>query len=547
MIGPALPPPESNMKLLRPQIASTKRRGAALLLSILVLFVLIAIVAQISITTMTDARVGRNDVGQTLITHAIHSAQYDIYELLKSDGETGDEGGGGDPMAGAAGAAGGEEGGEEPEQPADSRKDEWAMRQRTEINGIQLVIQVEAENSKYNVLNMLNSDEEEAEEAFQRCVRIIDLYREDTEEDIPRREAEEMVREMKEYMDDRRVSGFAEPTLLTFDEDNDSRFLPMSLRDFLLLESWQPRYLRSYRDRNDKRVHSLDQFLTVWSSPGTLEEFQTGESSGSAAPDGAAGAAGTADGTTSSTSSSGPDGESRSTTWTASGQGNSSSGDDTGGLFPGGGASSNDSSGSTGGAASASSSGGEGGASGGVSRGYGVNVNLAPAAVLHGLFDDRDIRGRFWDDVIEYRNLEEEDEDSGADADAEPIYDEFGEQIIERQAFESDTELEEVRGWDDLDPEMQTRVAELLETESEVFTIYITGRRNTSAEDQYDSATTPEERARAEEEPSGALVRTVRIVVWRRTTDDGVEIVPIIPWEELDFTPFEIEDYPDDY
>ena len=34
----------------------------------------------------------------------------------------------------------------------------------------------------------------------------------------------------------------------------------------------------------------------------------------------------------------------------------------------------------------------------------------APAAVLKSLLDDRDVSGRFWDDVIEYRNLEEEDE-----------------------------------------------------------------------------------------------------------------------------------------
>jgi hypothetical protein len=39
----------------------------------------------------------------------------------------------------------------------------------------------------------------------------------------------------------------------------------------------------------------------------------------------------------------------------------------------------------------------------------------------------------------------------------------------------------------------------------------------------------------------------VRVVVWRRSTDDGVEVLFIVPWEELDFTPFEVEDYPDEY
>lgn len=530
------------MKVLRSQPVTPGRRGAALLLSILVLFVLIAIVAQISIGTMTDARVGRNDVGQTLITRSIASSQYDIFELLKADAEAAEEGGGGDPMGDAAAAAAGGEGGGEPEQPADSRKDEWAVRQRTEINGIQLVIQVEAENAKYNVLNMLNEDEEEAEEALQRVVRIIDLYREGTEEDISRRDAEAMAEAMKRHMSDRHGSGFGEPALLTFDEERDTVFLPQSLRDFLVLEPFEERHFRSYRDLNDNRVHSLDQFLTVWSSPATLEDAQ---SSGNASVSGDAGSGGTDPGGASSGGGSAGSGSGGS----GSG-GNGSNGTvddpfagidpdagDTGLPDSGGGGTSGDSGAGSSTQANASS--------GGSVPGYGVNVNLAPAAVLKGLFDDRDVRGRFWDDVIEYRNLEEETE-PGAEQ-PEPILDEFGEEILDRQAFESATELAEVRSWDDLDPETQGRVSALMETESEVFSIYITGRRNTANEDSYDTAMTAEERARAEEEPSGALVRTVRVVVWRRSTDDGVEIVPIVPWEELDYTPFEIQDYPDEY
>ncbi len=524
------------MKLLRPSASSSPRRGAALLLSILVLFVLIAIVAQISIGTMTDARVGRNDVGQTLITEAIDSAQYDIFELLKSDSEASSEDEGSDPMADAASGAVGGEGAPADSPPADSRKDEWAIRQRTEINGIQVLIQVEAENAKYNILNMLSQDEEEAEEAYQRVVRIIDLYREGTELDISRRDADEMVSAMKQFMTDRHGSGFAEPNLLTFDEEQDTVFLPQSLRDFLVLEPFHEHYFRSFRDQYDNRVHSLDQFLTVWSSPAVLEDLEGSQSSGSGA--GGAGGAGPKD----------SGGSSGAAPASSAAQGNggdlssaladSGLGDSTSGLGDSGAATGGDSGGGDAGADGGSSS------SGGTVLGYGVNINLAPAAVLKGLFDDREVRGRFWDDVIEYRNLEEEEE-AGAE-EKEPVFDEFGEEILERQAFESVTELSEVRSWDDLDPETQARVSRMLETESSVFTIYITGRRNTSADDSLGSALTAEERARQEEEAGGALVRTVRVVVWRRSTD-GVQIVPIIPWEELDFTPFEIEDYPEEY
>ena len=42
------------------------------------------------------------------------------------------------------------------------------------------------------------------------------------------------------------------------------------------------------------------------------------------------------------------------------------------------------------------------------------------------------------------------------------------------------------------------------------------------------------------------LVRTVRAVVWRRSTEDGIQIVPIIPWEQVDYVPYEVLDYPDE-
>ncbi|MCB9915817.1 MAG: hypothetical protein H6828_11835 [Planctomycetes bacterium] len=529
------------MKLLHSRRPAPARRGAALLLAILVLFVLIAIVAQISITTMTDARVGRNDVGQTLINQSIRSAQHDIFELLVSDAEAGEEGGsGGDPMADATSAMSGA--GSEESAPCDSRKDEWAVRQRTEINGIQILIQVEAENSKYNVLNMLNADEDEAEEAFQRVVRIIDLYREGTDVDVTRRDAEQMATAMRTYMQDRHGSGLPEPTLLTFDEERDSVFLPQSLRDFLAVEPFQEHHFRSFRDQNDRRVNSLDQFLTVWSSPATFEDLQGGGSTGTGSTASGGGAGGTgADPTAGGDTGTGTpvstlDAEGNVTTTTT--------GYDESGEVSGADGSSGAS--GTGTSGSGSAGGGSGASAGGTSgpNGYGVNLNLAPAAVLKGLFDDRDVRGRFWDDVIEYRNLEEETE-PGAE-EPEPLYDEFGDEVVERRAFESVTELSEVRSWEDLQPDVQAKVTQLLETESNVFTIYITGRRNTSVDDEYGSALTAEERARAEEEPSGALVRTVRVVVWRRTTDDGVEIVPLVPWEELDYTPFEIEDYPED-
>ena len=50
-----------------------------------------------------------------------------------------------------------------------------------------------------------------------------------------------------------------------------------------------------------------------------------------------------------------------------------------------------------------------------------------------------------------------------------------------------------------------------------------------------------------EQEANGTgLVRTVRQVVWRRVGDDGVQIIPLVRWEVLDYVPFEVLDFPDE-
>ncbi len=175
--------------------------------------------------------------------------------------------------------------------------------------------------------------------------------------------------------------------------------------------------------------------------------------------------------------------------------------------------------------------------------GFGVNINTAPAAVLKGLTDDRDVPLRFWDDVIEYRNLR--DEEVG-DEDEEPQYDEFGEELYPRQIFDDLEELSDVRGWSDFDTELKEQIKGLLTTRSNVFSIHITARRSTASDDSVDGMMSAEERARAEESSTSALLLTVRSVVWRHTVEDEMVITPILSWEVLSSVPFEVVDYPDD-
>jgi type II secretory pathway component PulK len=475
------------------------RRGAALLLSLLILFVLVAIVFQISIGTAVDGRVARNDITLTKMDLAIESALHEVEQLLISDAEASTEGGedGGLAPGGDGTGLGAEDGGADPAaeggdpaggEAVDSRRDEFMRPQRTEINGIQLRILVQDEDSKYNLLLLASEDEEEALFAKEQLVRLFDLCREDTKADIDRALAEEMADEVRDHMLQRDNSILANPVLLTTDEENEDRGFPLSLRELAVLEPFELGMFRDFRDEDGNVVHSLNSYLTVWSSLAPASTVADPAEAGANVGPGEEFPEETLD-----------EGESQGTA-----------------------------------------------VSGG---GFAVNVNTAPAAVLKCLFEDRDVPHRFWDDVVEYRNLEEEEEENSEEEQEDPPLDEFGEEIIERKIFEDTGELSEVDSYDSLEDEAKALVSSRLRTTSDVFSIYITARKNTSQEDDFaaNSLGTPRERREQEVESGTALLRTVRSVVWRRTNGDGeIEIVPILRWEVLDYVPFEMQDFPED-
>ena len=516
--------------LRRPSPAS--QRGAALLLSVLVLFVVITISIQIGIGTMTDARVARNDLGLAAMDDAIESAMLEVTEQLKNDLGGAEEDAGTDPMAGIltasdssifSGAEGGEEGGA-----VDSKEDEWALPQRTEINGLELRIFIQDEDSKYNVLNMLNADEQAAEDNMARVARIIDLAREGTELDISTSDAETMAREMREHMLRRFSTAGDEADFLSTDPEVDRR-MPLTLREFARLESFEEHHFRDFRDELDEIVHSLGSFLTVWSSL-TDKASNGGSSSGSG-------------GSLTETLGSEISDATGSSQTTSTGAQNK---DDT---IEGLGTIEGDSGVQGQGQGQESESSEESGAglaAGEPSEGFGVNINTAPPAVLKSLFDDRDISSRFWDEVIEYRNLEEEVELEPGAEEPEPVYDEYGNEVIQRQIFDTPDELSELRGWEDFTAEEQQLVSTYSRTTSNVFSVFITARRSTSNSEELFIAASAAERER-EEELAAGLVRTVRAVVWRREGgEDGASLHPIVRWEVLDYSPYEVQDYPEE-
>jgi hypothetical protein len=452
------------------------------MVSLLVLAVLMAIVAQIAISTGTDARVTRNVVTETHMELAVESALLQVADQLVQDAGASEEAGGGaggalgaGGLGGLGGATGGGESG-----PVDSRQDDWAWPARTEeVNEVALRIFVQDEDSKLNLLTMLDPDEERAELAFERVVRVLDFCREGTRADIDESEAEQMALEMREFMTRRSVQDLPRATQLTFDEEQPDLGLPLNLRDFLVLPSLEPDHFRDFRDTEGIAVPSIGSFVTVWSAVETLDDRL--ERLRAANPE----VTSPEEGAGSEAPGSVPQEPER-----------------------------ND-------------------------RGFVVNVNTAPRAVLEALFDDRDVERRFWFRVLEYRNEPDED---GEGEELEPVPDEFGEERVVPRIFDSLDELAEVDGWIDLPQASRERVLEALTVESRVFSVFLVARRSTasSAGGGYDRDATLEAEERGDQ-----LVLAVRSTVWRRQGDEGPEIVPLERWERLDYVPIEVLDFPD--
>jgi len=457
------------MKLLcthQPLQARPERRGAALLLSFLMLMVIIAIVYQLNRVTGTDQQVANKDMTLTAMDLAIGSALLEVQEQLREDAEMklGAGGGEGEGEGMGAGmddpAAAPGEGGESNPDAVDCQTDEWAQVAATNINELDLRILIQDEDSKYNILNMLVPDPEEAQDAYERVARILDSCREGTEVDIDGATADEMARVMRDHMLERDNSPLPRPAqLLNDDEEEAGRGLPLTLREFVVLEPFEEHHFRDYFDPEGTRVHSIGSFLTVFTAPAT-----------------------------------------------GSGQGGSAIA-----------------------------------ASGGDS----VNLNTAPLAVLAGLFDSRDVDTRFWDEVLLYRNDEEE-----IPTDEEPpeeIFDEFGNIVIQKQFFDSLEELSEIPDWDSFEPELRAQLERLLRVDSDVFSVFITARKTTAAErrqrQDFESRLEQERYER-----SGVhLTHTVRAVYWRQERNDEVHIVPLVNWEVLDYAPLPVLDLPEDY
>ncbi|MCA9001409.1 MAG: hypothetical protein KDB61_05770, partial [Planctomycetes bacterium] len=181
---------------------SGKERGAALLITFLVMIVVLMIVYQVNRITATEQIDADRTLTLTRMNLAIQSAQQQVEQDLLTDAQADAEedtgagagdGEGGLPM----GDPEGEAGGDESSAPVDSFNDDWATIQATVIGEQNLSVYVVDEDRKFNILGMLSEDEEEALEAEAIVTRILDRCREGTRVDIPSGLASDMARAMK--------------------------------------------------------------------------------------------------------------------------------------------------------------------------------------------------------------------------------------------------------------------------------------------------------------------------------------------------------------
>ena len=261
------------MRILRSRgLPERERRGAALLLTFLVLIVILMIVYQVARITGSERNEADRSLTLTQMDFAIQAALLENQKFLREDAE---QAAGGEGDTGADGAPGegipdgeggeGEEGGGEEEGPSDSLMDSWATVQQSTIGEVDVISFVVDEDRKFNILGMLDEDDELANEAEAIVVRILDRCREGTMLDIDGGTATDMAQAMRRYMTDRFSETYPTPSLVGLEDG--MPILPLSLREFLVVPPFQDHHFRDYFDEQDNRVHSIDHFLTIYSSP----------------------------------------------------------------------------------------------------------------------------------------------------------------------------------------------------------------------------------------------------------------------------------------
>jgi len=520
--------------------------GVILLLTLFVILITYALVAQLTIGTAVSFQVAKNSADRIRMRRAATDVSAEeLLRLLADDlpsAAAEEASAAADSLGDGLGDPGaGEEGQEEEEDDgsnSDSYNDDWWRPTRFPIGEMEVHGFVQDENSKFNILLVFHPDEDERTLARERFVRILDFMREDFDDDLDTREAERILDEFVAWVEgDQRGLEYPLPrrhsTVLLAQlaaqaelganeapeegegvgavegdeappQDLRELFLPYSLEELMLLESVTEKLFYDEVRVRSRIAPGIETVFTIYTTvdfdPPSADELGTSAEDGSDLSDATdPGGLGAEEG-----DSIDEDEE-------------SSLSEPIGGL--------------------------DDILEAAEALGILININTTPPAVLKGLLPPEQFPSFFVDQILEYRN--EVDEETLAEQEGGNR--EFEEVELERAIFREDEnipmryfrnleDLVEIDGWEDrLEPEQREAFEALIGVQSDIFSVYLWCR--IPAEDW-------EQKAHYEE-PPGAVLR-LKAVVWRREGEDGAKFVFLEPWHEVERTRWRIPDFQED-
>ncbi|MCA8976868.1 MAG: general secretion pathway protein GspK [Planctomycetes bacterium] len=469
--------------------------GFAIVLALIFTILLYILVAELSVSGQMVRATGENDA---LLARMRNQMLYQLVEaqdklLTDMQGAAAAEGGeGAGPMgalpgseAGPGSALPGAEGegegaaAEDPSASCDSSRDSWFNPIGETDNDLTTYTFVEDENRKLNILALWSPDEDFAQLAHERLVRLIDCLREDSEFDVSMADAEMIVSQIKDWAHRGDTDAIPRPLLKSDDPKAPQEVtIPLQLDELLLLPAIKEELF--YDVVLDGKVYlGLESVLTIWTSlkidPGNPEKVArqraTAEARGEEPPPEVPGG------------TSGTSGESGGEQATPVGSGEEPLEEPFG-------------------------------------QGIRININTASRAVLRSLMSSDKISDRVIDAIIRYRN-EVDEEAMEAEQESEPTTDisDFGDLRLgsdqKLKFFATVADLEKVEEFEELaDPQIKADFQAALTVNSEVFSIHLATLFKRSEENRV------------------YVLRRARAIVLRM--DDGADgkIVPLVPFEE---------------
>ena len=498
------------MSLSAPPQSRPRQRGVVLILTLFVILITFALVTQLTIGTSVAAQTTRNGASRIQMRASGLAAAEQFLDLLRDDmaGEGGLDGMGTGDMSEGPGAGGGgfdslgpaadegEEGfGEEAEDSSssDSFEDQWARPMRIQMGEVVITAWAQDECSKFNLLWLLAQDDEEREQAIERCTRIIDRLRDDFDDDLSQSEAMRITEQIISWLNaESRDLDYPQP-LRHSDSEEEIHSLILFPEELLLLEdvSEELYYDQLVEVAGETWIaYGLESVFTVWTNMAFEPSTNAGDEEAATPPTGDTNLGDPAE---------------------QEFEANQPLEDpiDENAILP---------------------QGGLAGAAEGVSEiGTRININTAPRAVVESLLDTYELSSSVTEALLEFRNEVDEEallEQESGEVDNDMLELEaalYGDDEQEpHKYFKSLETLEEVDEYAGLDQEVKDKLSELIGVQSDVFSVLLDIRVPPEGWQ-------PEERY---QEPRGPVLR-LRGIFWRRSGGDGTVLVPIIPWHEV--------------